>query len=180
MRLLVSLLVVLSFSLQAFADDGPSMESLGFDQNQVAPNPKEQKVLEKRAHKLQLHQKLGLVTLALAAATAATAEEGTEAPESHEILGLTTGAFYFTTAYLSLTAPEPKEEHKEGWNMKVHKAMAFIHFPAMVLLPFAGFQASHAYRDGKKPSGLGKYKKDLAGAALGSMAVAALAVTIDF
>jgi hypothetical protein len=157
-----------------------NVNDLGFQAEELKQDPEERGLLQKRAHKLQLHQKLGIATLVLVGAAALTAKEGEQAPENHEILGMVAGATYFTTAYFSLTAPEPKVMRPPGWNMKLHKAMAFIHFPAMLLLPFAGKQASDAYRDGKEPDGLGKHKKTLANAAVASLAVSAIAVSFDF
>lgn len=172
---------VLAFvlSIPAYAID---VNDLGFADDIVKPNPEFQNLLNERAEDLKLHQKLGLLTLVLVGATAATAEEGKKAPESHENLGMAAGISYFTTAYFSLTAPEdPAAEAKSSsWNMKIHRTMAFIHFPAMLLLPFAGKSASDSYERGEALHGLGKHKKTLANLAVTSMAIAALSVTIDF
>jgi hypothetical protein len=172
-------LIALFLSIGAFADETLKLNDLGFTTPPPQELQAEQNDLDKRAHKLQLHQKLGLLTLGLAAGAALTAKEGEAAPETHEILGMTTAAVYFTTAYFSLTAPDSKSPNKV-WNIKIHKAMAFIHFPCMVLLPFAGPDASKDYKAGREPDGLGKYKKTLANAALASMATAALVMTVDF
>jgi cytochrome b561 len=185
MKHVVIIFLACTFFLSFFGGIGVraaplTLDGLGFEKTEILGDPKEYEALKERTRKLQLHQKLGLATLALVAATAAVAKEGEPAPESHEVLGVTTGLFYFTTAYFSLTAPEPKVEGSKGWNMKIHRAMAFIHFPAMALLPFAGSQASRAYKDNKDPGGLGKYHKDLANVALAALSVSALSVVFDF
>jgi hypothetical protein len=183
-KLFVTVIFILSQSYAFAASESPelNLDDLGFNKMELQPNPELQNTLNERSGKLQTHQKLGLLTLALAAATVITAEEGKKAPESHENLGLVTGVSYFTTAYFSLTAPDDPgaANKKSALNMKVHRAMAFIHFPAMLLLPFAGESASHSYQDGKPLTGLGKQKKRLAGAAVASMAIAAISVSFDF
>lgn len=193
-KVIYCLLFIMAFAQNSFAIDrnlmlvqntadksGMTLEGLGFDTKNTQPAD-DQSVMNERARKLSRHQKLGLLTLALATATVATAKEGEPAPENHEHLGMITAASYFTTAYYSLTAPETKasEAKSKGWNMNVHRTMAFIHFPAMLLLPFAGKQASDDFEAGNKPSGLGKHKKNLANLAVGSMAIAAISVAIDF
>lgn len=179
MKKIIFLLASL-ISMTAGAQSKLQLNDLGFTTPPPIELQAEQSVLEKRTRKLQLHQKLGLLTLGLAAGAAMTKKEGQAAPESHEILGMTTAAAYFTTAYFSLTALKPDSVRPDGWNLKIHKAMAYIHFPCMVLLPFAGLDASKDYKNGRSPDGIGKHKKTLANAALASMATATLVMTIDF
>ena len=54
---------------------------------------------------------------------------------THKALGITTGVMYLTTASLAIAAPEGETQKKNKGLTKVHKALAFIHFPAMVAAP---------------------------------------------
>ena len=54
----------------------PSLSSLGFPSSEVQGNAKEQALLNKRTHMLQIHQKLGMVTVAALIAAIATSGGG--------------------------------------------------------------------------------------------------------
>lgn len=157
-----------------------NLNDLGFGKDEFKIDPEQQKIFEKRSNMLQTHQILGLVTLGLMTATYFTSRGGQEATAAHQILGYTTAASYFTTAYFALNAPETEGITETGWNMKFHRAMVFIHFPGMILTPIAGYLANKAYKNGKKPTGLASYKGAIASATYFSFAAAALSVTINF
>jgi hypothetical protein len=91
-----------------------------------------------------------------------------------------TVASYATTAYFALNAPEVEGMKETGWNMKIHKALLFVHMPGMILTPIAGIMAHNARKAGKEPTGLGKYKGAIANITYFSFAAAALSVTINF
>jgi hypothetical protein len=94
-------------------------------------------------------------------------------------LGFATGAMYFTTAYFSLTAPKP-EGMKDIGRVKWHKALAWIHLPAMLLTPYLGYMYKKHEDEGKKHSALEKQHKTAAGILFGSFALAATLMVIDF
>lgn len=157
------------------------LEDLGITPEQQKADMERQDTLNTRSSMLQTHQVLGLVTLGLMTATYFTAREHQEASRLHQVLGYTTAASYLTTAYFSLMAPEVEEGFSAaGWSMKIHKALLFVHLPGMILTPIAGYLSSLAYRHGKEPTGLAKYKSTLANVTYFSFAAAALSVTINF
>lgn len=89
---------------------------------------------------LQVHQGLGLATLASMAATVGmgywlTRQNGTSGVfDGHLLLaGLTTG-LYLTSATLALTAPPQAIAHEEGpWDTtKIHRNLAWLHAAGMV------------------------------------------------
>jgi Carboxypeptidase regulatory-like domain len=71
----------------------PSLSGLGFSQEQVQGNGKEQALLDKRTRMLKIHQKLGLITTAPLIATVVTSigagRKKTSTPErtAHMVLG---------------------------------------------------------------------------------------------
>lgn len=158
-----------------------NLDDLGITPQQQSGNQANQEILNQRSSMLQTHQILGLVTLGLMTATFFTSREEQKATDLHEYLGYASAASYAATAYYSLTAPELEEGLSEkGWSMKIHKALVFVHLPGMILTPIAGYLANKSYKDGKKPTGLGKYKVELANATYFSFAAAALSVTVNF
>jgi hypothetical protein len=157
-----------------------NINDLGFDTQTTQADPNEALVLNKRSKQLHIHQIMGLVTLGLMTATLFTAPDTAPSDDLHKTLGLTTAASYAATAYLSLTAPEPKYESEKGLGMKIHKALLFVHLPGMILTPIAGLMANRQAEKGEKLHGLAKYKKDLAYVTYGSFAAAAISVTFNF
>jgi cytochrome b561 len=157
------------------------IDDLGFEDSALKVDTKLQADLNRRSSMLQTHQVLGIATAALMAATALTAPDDGPVSTAHKSLGIATGISYLTTAYFSLMAPEPLEgSSKDSWSMMIHKSLIYIHIPAMILTPIAGFMAENAHKKGREPSGLGGAKGALATTALVSFGVAALVVTINF
>lgn len=172
-----------SHSSLLLADANPSdlkVEDLGFDKETLKSKPEEAEALRVRTQKLQWHQIMGLATLGLMAATVATAPDDSAASNTHRNLGLATAVSYGTTAYLSLSAPDLPAGERSGWGMKIHRAMAFIHLPGMILTPIAGLQANKQIKDGKPLTGLAAKKESLAQMTYLSFAIAAVSVTFNF
>lgn len=94
-------------------------------------------------------------------------------------LGFATGALYFTTAYYSLTAPKPAGMADKG-KVKWHKALAWIHFPAMIITPILGYMYKKHEDEGKKHSSLEKQHTTFAGILFGSFALSATLMVIEF
>ena len=112
-------------------------------------------------------------------ATALTAEEG-KVTNAHKTLGILTGISYFSTAYFSITAPDAPDESKTATNVKIHKTLAYIHFPLMVLTPIAGIMAEKQLERGQKLHGLAKQKGMFATGALLTFLPAAATILIEF
>jgi hypothetical protein len=174
-------MVLLNFSV-AKAEETKKIDlmDLGFEKKAFEISKEDQLKLQEREFKLQRHQLMGYVTSALLLGAVLAAPEGEEADSSHIGLGAAAGLSYAYTAYLALSAPTVPGHGKTGWGTKIHKSLVWIHMPAMVLLPFAAVSANNSRKDGKSPSGIGKYHKDLGGIALASVLTAAISMTIEF
>lgn len=149
------------------APAAPSLESLGFSQQQMQANPKLQARLNKRTEMLKIHQRLGLITAAPMIAdlitgpmTKAKGRNGQiiREPTStnldlHAALGSATAALYFSTAYFAIFAPRIPGVKKHG-AIRVHEALAFIHGPGMILTPILGAMALNQENSGEKVHGI--------------------------
>lgn len=156
-----------------------SLSDLGVDAKSAAPEFQLSKTeMKERHNKLKKHEVLGLATLGLMTATLLTGNGALDS-NTHMYLGFATGALYFTTAYYSLTAPKP-EGIKDKGKVKWHKALAWIHFPAMLLTPYLGYLYKKHEDEGKKHSALEKQHTTVAGILFGSFALSATLMVIEF
>jgi Carboxypeptidase regulatory-like domain len=144
-----------------------SLSSLGFSTAQTQGNAKEQALLNKRSHMLQIHQKLGLITAFPLTATVITGflAGGRNSDPAHRDLhiglGSATAGLYAATAYYAIFAPKVAGVHAHG-PIRFHKAMAWIHGPGMILTPLAGAMAESQLNQGERLHGIAKYHGDIA------------------
>jgi flagellar motor protein MotB len=145
----------------------PSLQDLGFSQQQTQSNPALQARLNRRTEMLKIHQRLGLITIAPMAAALITGpmakakgrngqiiKEPTSANlDMHAALGSATAALYFATAYYAMFAPRIPGERKRG-AIRMHEALAFIHGPGMILTPILGAMAFNQEQNGEKVHGI--------------------------
>jgi hypothetical protein len=137
----------------------PSLGDLGFPTEQTKPDPQEQALLDKRSHMLKVHQRLGLITAIPLVATVVTGSmagghsisSGTR--DLHAALGSTTAGLYVATAYYSIFAPKIKGTPTRG-PIRLHKALAFIHGPGMILTPILGAMAFQQKSNGERVHGI--------------------------
>ena len=164
----------------------PSLGDLGISPSQAKGNPQEQAMLDKRSHMLQIHQKLGLITLGPMAATvfsslAAKGKRGTPGNatgrEVHAALGGVTAGMYFTTAYFAIRAPKVPGTATHG-HIRLHKDLAWIHGPGMVLTPILGAIAYDQLSRGERVHGIAKAHSEVALATFGSYVAALLSVSL--
>lgn len=156
-----------------------SLSDLGVDTKAEAPEFQFSKTEMKERHsKLKTHEVLGLSTLGLMTATLLTGNSALDS-NTHMYLGFATGALYFTSAYYSLTAPKPVGMKDVG-KVKWHKALAWVHFPAMILTPILGYMYKKHEDEGKKHSSLEKQHTTVAGILYGSFALSATLMVIEF
>lgn len=151
----------------AQAPQQPSLQDLGFSQQQMQAHPALQARLNRRTEMLKIHQRLGLITLAPMAAALITGpmakakgrdgqiiREPTSANlDMHAALGSATAALYFATAYYAIFAPSIPGEKKRG-AIRMHEALAFIHGPGMILTPILGAMAFNQEQNGEKVHGI--------------------------
>ncbi len=141
------------------ATQAPSLGDLGFPAEATKPNPEEQALLDKRSHMLKVHQRLGLITAVPLVATVVTGgmaggkSTSSTTRDLHAALGAATAGLYFTTAYYAIFAPKPKGTETRG-SIRLHKALAWIHGPGMVLTPILGVMAFEQKSKGERVHGI--------------------------
>lgn len=162
-----------------------SLQDLGISSAQTAGNPKEQARLNKRSHMLKVHQELGLITLGPLVATVATGFFAGGKPtvtsstdrDLHAALGSTTVGLYAATAYFAIFAPKIHGTKTEG-NIKLHKALALIHGPGMILTPILGEMAFSQRSQGERVHGIAHYHGQVAIVTAGAYGLAILSVSL--
>jgi hypothetical protein len=159
---------------------GPSLEELGFSEAQTKGSAEDQARLDKRSKMLKTHQRLGLLTtipFIAALLTAPGGHAGSGQRDLHAAIGSTAVIMYSATAYYAIFAPKIPGTESKG-PTKVHKALAWVHFPAMVMTPILGGMALDQRNRGEKVHGIAQYHNVAAGAAVLSYVAAMAAVSI--
>ncbi|HEV2501338.1 MAG TPA: hypothetical protein VGY31_17335 [Terriglobia bacterium] len=163
----------------------PSLEGLGFPASAIHGNAKEQALLNKRSHMLQIHQKLGLITAipmvaAIFTGPGAKGHHGLPgSPTSRDVhagLGILTTGLYFSSAYFAIRAPKVPGTKSYGL-IRLHKAMAWIHGPGMIITPILGSIAFSQLSNGERVHGIAKYHAWAAYTTAAAYGVAILSVT---
>ena len=163
----------------------PSLEDLGFPKEESQGNAKQQALLDKRTHMLKIHQRLGLITLLPLLATLGTSvnaggkSTSSTSRDVHLALGAVTGDLYGMTAYFALRAPKIPGTQTKG-PIKVHKALAWVHGPGMILTPILGALAYEQKSDGEKVHGIASAHGPVAIVTAGAFGAAVMAVAIKF
>jgi hypothetical protein len=163
----------------------PSLGDLGFPADQSQGNAQEQARLDRRSHMLKIHQRLGLITTAPLLATLLTSNgaKGRNSNASglqlHGALGAVTAGMYFTTAYYAIAAPKVPGTKPRG-PILVHRALAFIHGPGMVLTPILGAMAYAQRNRGEKVHGIASAHSAVAAVTGVAYGAAILSVMIKF
>jgi hypothetical protein len=163
----------------------PSLEDLGLAPSQTQSDPQLQARLDKRAHMLRIHQKLSLITAIPMIASVATGfgagGKGTSTSDrwAHLALGSVTGDLYFTTAYFAIFAPRIPGTQTRG-PIRVHKALAWIHGPGMILTPILGAIAFDQKSKGEKVHGIASAHGAVAIVTAGAFGAALLSVSLKF
>jgi hypothetical protein len=162
----------------------PSVSDLGFPPAETRGSAEEQAKLNKRTHMLTIHQRLGLIT---AGALAATVITGTSIEEStnsstrnlHAALGSATAGLYLTTAYFAIRAPKISGEKTRG-PIRLHKTLAWIHGPGMILTPVLGALAFQQVRRGQEVHGIASAHAPVAYVTAIAYGAAILSVSFKF
>ncbi len=161
----------------------PSLSQLGFPASETQGSAAEQARLNKRSHMLQIHQRLGLITTVPLIATVITGgmaggrSTSSTDRDLHAALGATTAGLYFATAYYAIFAPKIPGTKTEG-NIKLHKVMAWIHGPGMVLTPILGAMAFEQKSKGERIHGIAQAHGAVAIVTAGAYGVAILSVSL--
>jgi len=163
----------------------PSLGDLGFPATQTQSNPEEQAKLDKRTHMLKIHQRMGLITTVPLLATLLTSlnaggkNTSTTSRNVHTALGAVTADLYFTTAYFAIRAPRIPGTQTKG-PIRLHKALAWIHGPGMILTPILGIMAYDQRNRGEKVHGLAAAHAPVAIITAGAFGAALLSVSLKF
>jgi len=165
--------------------NAPSLGDLGFPPEQTQPNPKEQALLDKRTHMLKVHQRLAFITLFPLAATVISSvgaggrDTSRTSRDVHTALGAVTGDLYFTAAYYAIRAPRVPGTKTRG-PIRVHKALAWIHGPGMILTPILGAMAFNEKSKGEKVHGIAAWHGPVAIVTAGAYGAAFVAISFKF
>ncbi len=182
-KFMATVFLVSIYSTTAFAE--LSLNDLGFKKEDIKVDSKTVQMMEVRKNKLQIHQKLGLATMAAMTATlllsdTAESEDGPyNTNNAHKYAGIATGLMYWTTAYFSLTAPKP-DDMKDNGSTKIHKTLAWVHAPLMALVPVLGYLHDQNNKKGKASTGLVSAHGSLATVAYAAFMAAGLTMYFDF
>ena len=163
----------------------PSLEDLGITPSQAKGNAREQALLDRRSHMLKIHQRLGLITIAPLGATLITSafaggrQTSRTSRDAHAALGATTMGLYFTTAYFAIRAPKIPGTKTRG-PIRLHKTLAWIHGPGMVLTPILGEIAFAQKSRGERVHGIASAHGPVAVVTAGAFGLAVASVSIKF
>ena len=175
----------LDIALGQTSGQEPSLSELGFPSTETQSNTAEQARLDKRSHMLKVHQKLGLITAiplvatVITGSTAGGRSTSSTTRDLHAALGGTTAGLYFTTAYFAIFAPKIEGTHARG-PIRLHKALAFIHGPGMVLTPILGEMAFAQKSRGEKVHGIASAHAPVAYVTAIAYGAALLSVSVKF
>jgi len=171
-------------SLKAAAG-APTLGDLGFAPAEARSDPKAQARLDRRSHMLKIHQRLGLITLAPLVATVITSSmaksrNGTVGGRDlHATLGGVTAGMYLTTASFAIFAPKIQGTATRG-PIRLHRALAWIHGPGMILTPILGGLAFQQLNKGEKVHGIASAHSAVAAVTAVAYGAAILSVSIKF
>lgn len=163
----------------------PSLGDLGFPPDQAQGNAQDQARLDRRSHMLKMHQRFGLIALAPLIATIATSglaggrHSTAIGRDVHGGLGSLTADMYFMTAYYALRAPTIPGTTTRG-PIRLHKAMAWIHVPGMILTPILGAMAFSQENRGEKVHGIAMAHSAVADVTYAALGIAVVSVSIKF
>ena len=163
----------------------PSLKDLGFTPDQSQGSAQNQALLDRRSHMLKVHQRLGLFTAAPLLATiivsnGAAGRHGTQSGRDlHATLGGVTAAMYFTSAGFAMFAPKVPGTAAHG-QIRLHKALAWIHGPGMILTPLLGAMAFEQRNQGEKVHGIASAHGVVAATTAVAYGLAILSVSIKF
>jgi hypothetical protein len=162
-----------------------SLQDLGFSSAQTQGSAQDQARLDKRSHMLKIHQRLGLIdTVPLIATVILGPGAGGKNTSSadryaHLALGAVTGDLYFISAYYAIRAPGIPGTHARG-QIRVHKALAWIHGPGMILTPVLGAIAFDQKSKGEKVHGIASAHGAVAIVTAAAYGAAILSVSFKF
>jgi hypothetical protein len=155
-----------------------SLGDLSFSPTQTQGNAQDQARLDKRSHMLKVHQRIGLIdTIPLVATVIAGVGAGGKSTSTsdrylHLALGSVTGDY-------AIRAPKIQGTQTRG-PIRLHKALAWIHGPGMILTPILGAIAFDQKSKGEKVHGIASAHGAVAIVTAGAYGAAILSVSIKW
>jgi len=134
---------------------------------------------------LKLHQRFGLMdTVPLIATVIAGAGAGGKKTSTsdrylHLALGSVAGDLYFISAYYAIRAPKIQGTETRG-PIRLHKALAWIHGPGMILTPILAAMAFDEKSKGEKVHGIASAHGPVAIVTAAAYGAAILSVSIKW
>lgn len=162
-----------------------SLTDLGISSSEASGSAVDQARLNKRSRMLMWHQRLGLIAAVPLIATVATSvgaggrSTSTADRWAHLALGSATGDLYFTSAYFAIFAPKIPGTQTHG-QIRVHKALAWIHGPGMILTPILGAIAFDQKSKGEKVHGIASAHGPVAIVTAAAYGAAIISVSFKF
>ena len=162
-----------------------SIGELGFSPSQTQGSAQDQARLDKRSHMLKVHQELGLIATGPIVASVITGvfaggkSTSTTDRWTHLALGAAAGDLYFTSAYFAIRAPKIPGTEAHG-PIRVHKALAWIHGPGMILTPILGAIAFDQKTKGEKVHGIASAHAPVAIVTAAAYGAAIVSVSVKF
>jgi hypothetical protein len=138
-----------------------SLGDLGFSPTQTQGSAQDQARLDKRSHMLKVHQRIGLIATAPIVASVITGTlaggKSTSSTDrwTHLALGSAAGDLYFISAYYAIRAPKIPGTQTRG-PIRLHKVLAWIHGPGMILTPILGAMAFDEKSKGERVHGIAR------------------------
>ncbi|HKM91095.1 MAG TPA: carboxypeptidase-like regulatory domain-containing protein [Candidatus Acidoferrales bacterium] len=164
---------------------GLSLSDLGFSPGQTQGSAEEQARLDKRSHMLKLHQRFGLIAaVPLIATVVASFGAGGKSTSSanrdlHVALGSVAGDLYGISAYYAIRAPKIQGTETRG-PIKLHKILAWIHGPGMIMTPILGAMAFNQKSSGEKVHGIASAHGAVGIVTAAAYGLAILSVSVKF
>jgi len=162
-----------------------SLGDLGFSPAQTQGSAQDQARLDKRSHMLKVHQKIGLIATAPIVASVITGPfaggKSTSSTDrwTHLALGAAAGDLYFISAYYAIRAPKVPGTETHG-PIRLHKALAWIHGPGMILTPILGAIAFDQKSKGERVHGIASAHGPVAIVTASAYGAAILTVSLKF
>lgn len=162
-----------------------SLQDLGISPTEAQGTTEAQARLNKRSHMLMIHQRLGLIAaVPLIASVATSFGAGGRSMSSgdrwaHLALGAAAGDLYFTSAYFAIRAPGIHGTQRRG-PIRVHRALAWIHGPGMILTPILGAIAFDQKSKGERVHGIARAHGPVAIVTAAAYAAAIVSVSFKF
>lgn len=162
-----------------------SLEDLGISSQQAQGTAEMQARLDKRSRMLMWHQRIGLIAALPLIATVATSfgaggrSTSTGDRWAHLVLGAASGDLYFTSAYFAIRAPSIPGTRRRG-PIRVHRALAWIHGPGMILTPILGAIAFDQKSKGERVHGIARLHGPVAIVTASAYAAAIISVSFKF